>query len=132
MGMYTEFHFNAKLIKDVDKNVLDILRYMLHEIEEAPDLPNHSLFSTKRWRLMLKCDSYYFSADTHSTLKKDDISGSYFLCVRCNLKNYDGEIEKFVDWIMPNLNEADGSFLGFSRSEETEQPTLIFMKEQKH
>ena len=72
-------------------------------------------------------DSYYFDADTHSTLRFDDISDSYRLCIRCNLKNYSDEIQKFIDWIIPFLDKYEGEFLGFYRYEETEVPTLVYM-----
>ena len=75
---------------------------------------------------MLRMDSYYFSADTNSTLRFDDISNAYYLCIRTNLKNYDNEITEFIDWIKPYLNKLDGDFLGFSRYEETEIPNLIY------
>jgi len=74
---------------------------------------------------MLNCGSYYFDADTISTIRKDDITQQWTLCIRCNLKNYDDEIEKFLDWIHPYLDKQEGDFLGFYRYEETEQPTLI-------
>ena len=78
---------------------------------------------------MLNSDSYYFAADTHSTLRYDNIGQCYYLCIRCNLKNYSNEIEKFVDWVMPYIRAYEEDFLGFSRYENTEQPTLIYMKE---
>lgn len=81
---------------------------------------------------MLCMDSYYFDADTISTLRFDDIGNSFYLCIRTNLKNYDSEIEHFIDWIMPYLDKYEtGQFLGFYRYEEDEQPTLIFYKEEK-
>ena len=122
MGMYTEFHFNAEVQDDND--VLAVLRYMIDGDSEPLPLPDHPLFDTDRWRVMLRMDSYYFDADTHSTLRADCQGGQY-LCIRCNLKNYDGEIEKFIDWITPHLKKHEGDFLGFYRYEETEQPTLI-------
>ena len=128
MGMYTELHFNSELKQDTPESVIKILEFMLGNGEEPAELPNHELFDTTRWRGMLKGDSYYFDADTHSTLRFDDISKSYYLCVRCNVKNYDDEIEKFIDWVMPNLDKYDGDFLGFSRYEETEEPTLIYYR----
>jgi len=126
MGMYTEFHFNSRLKRNVDKDIINILRYMLGEVSHIDVVPDHELFSTDRWKVMLISDSYYFDADTHSTLRFDDISETWYLCVRCNLKNYDSEIEKFVDWITPYLRQTTGSFLGFSRYEEFEQPSLIY------
>jgi hypothetical protein len=91
--------------------------------------PNHPLFDTDRWRWMLLCDSYYFSADTISTLRKENLGRDYYyLCIRCNLKNYDNEIKKFVDWIDPYINKQSGDFLGFSRYEESEDPNIIKKK----
>lgn len=132
MGMYTELHFNSELKNNVPASVLNILSYMVGVHEDEPDqLPNHKLFTDQRWRFMLQCDSYYFDADTISTLRYDDIGNSWYLCIRTNLKNYDDEIEDFIDWIMPYLNKYDGEFLGFYRYEEDEEPTLIYYKEQK-
>lgn len=131
MGMYTELHFNSELKRDVPGDVIDILKYMLGELDECPELPENKLFNTSRWDYMLRCDSYYFDADTHSTLRFDDISDSYYLCIRSNVKNYEGEIEAFVDWVMPYLDKYDGQFLGFSRYEEYEIPHLIYYNEQK-
>lgn len=128
MGMYTEFHFNSELKSNCPTQVIDILRYMLGDKEESPALPDHPIFKTDRWRHMLRTDSYYFDADTHSTLRYDDIAEAHFLCIRCNLKNYNGEIEKFVDWIDPYLDKMAGEFLGFSRYEETETPTLLYKR----
>lgn len=130
MGMYTELHFNCRLKRNVPPNVIEILEYMLHKRNDKPALPDHDLFSTGRWEHMLLSDSAYFYADTHSTLRVDEgFNERHVLCIRCNLKNYEGEIEKFVDWIMPYLSTTPDNFLGFSRYEETEQPTLLFATE---
>lgn len=131
MGMYTELHYNVELSKDVPEDVINILKFMVGDSEDEPStLPNHPLFGDTRWRFMLRCDSYYFNADTHSTLRLDGISHSYYLCIRCNLKNYNDEIELFIDWIDPYLDEciAKGEFLGFYRYEEDNEPTLIYRK----
>lgn len=129
MGMYTELHYNVELKKDVPKKVIDILNFMVGDTEDEPKgLPAHELFKTERWRFMLRMDSYYFDADTHSTLRLDKTSDNYYLCIRTNLKNYDSEIEKFIDWIEPYLSEyiAEGDFLGFYRYEEDNEPTHIY------
>jgi hypothetical protein len=125
--MYTEFNFSVELTEDVSLDVVDILKFMLGEVETEPTLPEHPLFSTDKWRIMLRKDCYSFIVDRHSTLYFDDMTQSYFLCVRCNLENCDNEIEKFVSWIMPYLDERPGDLLGFSWYEGTEQPTLLFM-----
>lgn len=130
MGMYTEFHFNAELRRDTPPEVLSVLRYMIGKGEKPEVLPGHRLF-TLAWPVVLSGDSYYFDADTHSTLRYDKLAEAHFLCIRSNLKNYGGEIAAFVDWITPYIAKAPGEFLGFSRYEETEQPNLIHMPEPK-
>ena len=136
MGMYTEFHFNALLKPDVPKKVIDVLKCMVgdpscpHERTEGidtRDLPDHALFGETRWRWMLTGNSYYFDMVPSSILKWDSISNAYYLSTRSNFKNYDNEISLFIDWIKPYLDKDDGEFLGFSRYETTETPTLIYM-----
>lgn len=128
MGMYTEIHFNSELKPNLPQNVVDVLQYMIDQNKNEPALPDHEFFKCERWTILFTCDSYYFDADTYSTLRFDDISNAYYLCVRANLKNYDNEIQKFIDWIMPYLAKYEGEFLGFYRYEESEQPTLIYAK----
>ena len=128
MGMYTELHFNVELKRNVPQDIIQLLEYMVNGGDEwKHSLPDHELFKSDRWNYMLRCDSYYFSADTHSTIRLDSIAKSYFLCIRCNLKNYEDEIESFIDWVMPYIDAYPGDFLGFSRYEETEIPCLIHM-----
>ena len=128
MGMYTEIHFNSELKSDTPEDVINILKYMVGDLENEPESKqDHELFGDTRWKFMLRCDSYYFDADTHSTLRFDDISNRYYLCVRSNLKNYGNEIENFVEWVKAYLDKTKGEFLGFSRYEETEEPVLIYM-----
>lgn len=129
MGMYTELHFNSELNKDTPPEVIEVLQYMMGQMAVQPaPLPAADLFTTERWTFMLRCDSYYFDADTHSTLRFDDISKQFYLCVRCNVKNYDDEIKHFIAWVMPYLDKQPGDFLGFYRYEENETPTLIHAK----
>lgn len=126
MGMYTEFHFNAEL-NDKSGEILPALRYMLGERDgDEPVFPDHPLFQTERWQFMLRSDSYYFDAKPASAIHRDHTGQPRYLCLRCNLKNYSGEIEHFVSWITPYLDKRDGDFLGFQRYEETEIPTLLY------
>jgi hypothetical protein len=123
MGMYTELHYNVELLYSTPNTVITVLNYMLGEEDRQPVLPDHPLFATERWKVMLTMDSAYFAADTHSTLRAG--YAYWILCVRCNLKNYHEEIEKFIDWLDQYVDAASGDFLGFYRCEETEIPALI-------
>lgn len=125
MGMYTELNIGVAFKKDTPNNVINILKYMLSEDETVQyELPDHPLFRTARWSIMLVCDSYYFDGQTDSSLRYDDISEQYYLNVRCNLKDYDDEIKKFMDFIQPYLDTR--GFLGYTRYEEDDDPTLIY------
>lgn len=131
MGMYTELHFNARLMDDTPEPIMELLRRMVEgDGEQAEARPDHPLFKTRRWTCMLNCNSAYFDAETDSRIAVEFEAETYerrLICVRTNLKNYDSEIEKFIDWITPYLAKDPGDFLGFYRYEEDEQPTLIFM-----
>ena len=125
--MYTDLVLGMK-IEDNDK-IIQTLRYMLGETEYQP-VDDHELFRTDRWDYMLKCDSYYFDGQTDSKLYMDDLyedNPKFYLNVRCNLKNYDNEINKFLDWLNPYIKTF--GFLGYLRYEENEDPTLIYKTE---
>lgn len=123
MGMYTELNIGVSLMSDTPDNVIDILRYMLSDGDKV-ETPDHPLFSTQRWHFMLVSGSYYFDGRTDSSMEHDSVDHEYKLNVRCNLKNYDNEIDLFLDFIQPYL-ETEG-FLGYKRYEEDDNPTLIY------
>ena len=126
MGDYTELVMGVK-IKDNPK-VLNILRYMLKtdhdKSKEQVEVFDHDFFKTYAWEWMFMSDSYYFDGDTHYTLRHDDISDGNYLTIRCNLKNYDCQIEEFLNWLCPYI-ETEG-FLGYKRFEYDEDPTLLY------
>lgn len=130
MGMYTELNIGVQIVND--EKAIKKLNYMLNESDEDIQI-EHPLFDDKtRWRYMLKCDSYYFDSQTDSKLYRDDLyedDPMYFLNVRCNLKNYNDEIELFLDWLCPYIMTE--SFLGYMRYEEAESPTLIYKENGK-
>ena len=127
MGMYTDFCFDAELKKDTPADVIELLKKW-QDRDWQPTVPPHPFFSLGRWRCIGADMSYYFDGPGYFNCVFDEIADTHYLQVRGNLKNYEGEIESFVDWIKPYLNKMPGEFLGFSRYEETDQPTLIFME----
>ena len=62
--------------------------------------------------------------NSQKTFAYDDNGDSWCLTSISNLKNYEGEIAKFLMWLAPYI-ETDG-FLGFTRYEEYDTPTLIY------
>lgn len=130
MGMYTELNIGVQIVNN--EKAIKKLNYMLNESDKDIQI-EHPLFDNeRRWRYMLKCDSYYFDSQADSKLYRDDLyedDPMYFLNVRCNLKNYDDEIELFLDWLCPYI--ITEGFLGYMRCEEDESPTLIYKENGK-
>jgi hypothetical protein len=129
MGMYTEVYIACEIRKDTPPIDLEVLRYMFGDRPDAPEeLPNHPLFGTSRWKSFFYGDSYYFPGPPARAWKWDNIGNNYEAVGRCNIKNYEREIEKLFDWIMPFIMDpGPGEFLGFHRYEEDDRPTLMFM-----
>lgn len=122
MGMYTELNIALQFEKDTPKEIIDTLRYMLEKGTEIPR-SNHPLFNTESWRVMLVKDISYFPGDSFHSLSYSARLG-YDLTVRSSLKNYDKEIELFLDFINPYI-KTEG-FIGYMMGEECDRPTLIY------
>ena len=118
--------------KSVDDNVINIIKYMLGmddvELEDL-EIPSHSLFTTGRWHYMLRSSSYYHIPYTVKLLEYDNISENYYLVVRSDFKNYQGEIGKFFDWITPYVEkDGDKTFIWYSLYEEDDEPKLYYVE----
>ncbi|MGG3397624.1 hypothetical protein ABER78_12085 [Bacillus velezensis] len=130
MGMYTELVCAFELIKETPSCIVEILEFMTGQRDEQPnELPEHKLFlEGNRWRFMLQSDSYYFDGKTHSEIVRDTLVDGYYATIRCNLKNYNNEIENFIDWISPFIYKTDENyFIGYKRYEEDKEPKLVFV-----
>ena len=131
MGMYTEFVFGAELKKDVPEEVINILKSLFLQVELNVTLPDHNFFKCGRWSLISSMCSYYFGYPRPlSNLYFDDISKTYRLAIRSSIKNYNNEIENFINWINPYIESGSGvnDFLGYSIYEEDEKPELYFKR----
>lgn len=127
MGHYTEIIFAAQ-IKD-DKNVIDAIRYINGDGILPPEI-THPFFQCPR-RHMLTCGfSYYFPRSTYYSLKYDDISHDWSLSFRSNLKNYDDEIELFLDFIKPYIEQGAGEPEFYAIvTDEQGKPVVYYMEE---
>jgi len=124
MGMYTELFLQVELKEDTPDSVLDTLNYMLGEnIGYTPTRP----FGAERWDFMLRCASFYHYPFAHSVLdgKPYPSHKGHFLFVRCDFKNYTGELSGFLEWIAPHVHEDSHNYQGHWRYEEDEEPTRI-------
>lgn len=125
MGMYTRLYLTCNLDKadDTDMAILARMADGTANQDMIPSSKQHKLFETESWSFMLRCNSAYFDHVANSRVVNNEFDGK-ILVADCNLKNYSGEIEAFLDWVKP-LSTTRG-FVGFYQYEEAEEPTLIY------
>lgn len=127
MGEYTQIHFASRLVNSIPKDVIDILLYMSGKTDDRPSvIPDHHLFdASDRWESILISDSYYFDYKSHCSFEFDKLAKAWFLSFTSNIKNYNDEIQLFLNWITPYVDKFHGEFLGYYRDAQDEFPTII-------
>ena len=130
MGDYTQLHLNVNLRRNTPDYVINAIKYMLddsHKVKEDIRFSNHPLFETDRWKWMLLGDCYYFQGSTASKLSEPEHDWEdYYLTVNSNFKNYCNEIDLFLDFISPYIDQE--GFLGYQRYNGVDDPTLIYYR----
>lgn len=128
MGMYTQLVFTCELKEDTPEYILDTIEKLVNN-EEITDAPAHEFFSCSRYEMLCNGDSAYFGGATVSKFNRKYRE----LTIVSNLKNYDGEIQKFISWILPYVDYGAGGrdLLGYVIYEESDMPTLIYMDKLK-
>lgn len=116
MGMYTE------LVMGFRTQNPELIRFITELIE-----PN-KIYNDRR-DFMLKSSSYYFPCSSPCSHIIEDNLGYHNVSIRCSLKNYEGEIEWFIEKVKSMLEEQNGELLGYYRYEENKEPTLIYENE---
>lgn len=111
MGYYTKFHLEGELNELGNREAAHIIQKLLDSPSDSDGWPDHQFFSLDR-RHMLRSSSYYHLPFSTSFLREAGEGGLYFL-FNCDLKNYEDEIELFLSWLAPYVDEA----VGFSRGE---------------
>ena len=138
MGMYTELFLSCRVKND--PVAVQVLKYMsdIEASENAPGfaLPHHPFFTTARWSWMFHSVSFYFVPKSICIFEQDDIEvhteGNWTLIVRCDLKNYNDEIECLVQWLDQYIDGYDGEMIGYSRYEEDREPTILYKSGDYH
>lgn len=112
---YTEFVLGITLKKNTPGIIIDILKCMsgAHIAIAIHNswLTHHPLFNASGWKEMFRVRGGFIWIDR-------DIS------IRCKLNNYDSEIELFLNWIEPYVENR--GFCGTIRHEDWENPKLIY------
>ena len=123
MGMYTELIFGANLSKDTPNEVIEALKYMIGDTEEKP---NNFPFTDGLFREA----SYCFGVSSPvSKMMYDDIGDNWILSTRSSIKNYDGRIEAFLEWIKPHIDGGSGTrdMYAIVTYEEAEVPEIHYL-----
>lgn len=125
--MYTEY--TIKFTVDRDFEHLPILMHMAggkwnndKPVDPPPNLPNHPFFFCERWSSLFMMST---GIDLHDGYKVIYTNLTITFEVQSHIKDYDNEITKFHDWIMPYTLEEPGSYMGEYQYEEDTYPTMV-------
>lgn len=120
MGMYTELYFRAGLKEDTPNCVISVLKDMCKG--KAITAP----FGEGRCRYLFNISSHYHFPFAVAKMKYLDYVGRWYLFVRSDIKNYEGEIEAFLSWVKPYLDCEEGDYVGHIFYEEWTKPRNLF------
>jgi hypothetical protein len=134
MGMYTEIKVECDVRADDD--ALTALQIMFGDADERTvDLKalafnlHHRLFLCDRWTCIGRMSSAYFDTSREAVSSLEPVGdGVWRIRSISNLKNYDGEIGHFFDWLRPMVVGEPGQVIGHSWYEEAqydEEPTPV-------
>lgn len=124
MGMYTELDLKVEL--KLDDEALDAINKLIKGESDLIDI-QHPFFKCPRAPIIFHGGSYYFDRKPFVSFTYDDITKSHFLSTCFNLKNYNEEIEKFLDWLRPYIKTY--GYIGTYWYEEYDYPRNIFYED---
>lgn len=128
MGMYTEL--DLKIAIEDNPIVVNILKDMATDGSlSIKGRLDHPFFKTDRCDAVGWGGSYYFDGQPHIQFRYDKIAKCWFLTTCFNLKNYDQEIEKFLDWLCPYI--LTEGYIGTYWYEEAPEPMNIYKVDEK-
>jgi len=128
MGMYTELIFGAGLKKETPQSVIDALKYMLGDTEDKPkDFP----LPDGRCEWLFQSTSYFGMTVPANKFVFDKDFDSWCLSTRSSIKNYEGEIEEFLDWIKPYICSGSGNrnMYALTIYEDSATPSIYYLNE---
>lgn len=128
MGMYTELIFGATLKENTPTYVTRALDNIINDKTNV-DLPDEVKQFSDEYSLskLIWCSSYYFGAHSNKpSCVFDKIANRWSISFRANCKNYQNEIEKFIEFITPYVEYGSGptNIFAIVQYEEDDYPTL--------
>lgn len=126
--MYTELIFGATLKEKTPTYITQALDSVINDrtnvnlSDEVKQFSDEYSLSKLIW-----CSSYYFGAHVNKpSCDFDKIAGRWCVSFRANCKNYQNEIEKFIEFITPYVEYGSGptNIFAIVQYEEDDYPTL--------
>ncbi len=141
MGHYTELYCNIKLRRDTPKVVIDLLERVVCKGDLGTDKClfdtsdvfkpeiDHKFFKCDRWYMLLLSNNFdetkgssFFFSNPHRG------NGYRVLSLNTEFKNYENEIECFIDWITPYVaGHKKKQYLGWWKSESMNNRINIYI-----
>ena len=123
MGMYTELVLKCTVSSEAPIKVREVLHFLFGAGSDPVTLPDHEFFECPRWKCIGNMSSFYHHPSQVNSLLEQ--CGDIHIFSRSDLKSYDGEIYKFIEWLKPYASCTEGECLGWTWYEEEVTPTLI-------
>ena len=120
MGMYTDFALKFSIDKShADyEHILSILAHIAGIDNRTPAaMPDHPFFRASRWDMMARSG--------RSFIDNRDYLNSVDIMLIGDFKNYEGEIDLFIDWISPYIYDC---LTGYSHYEGSEHSIPYFVE----
>lgn len=128
MGMYTELIFGATLKEKTPAYITQAFDCVINNNADIKLSGETEQFIDEySLRKLIYCSSYYFGArDNKPSCVFDKTANSWCISFRANCKNYQGEIEKFIEFIKPHIEYGSGptNIFAIVQYEEDDYPTL--------
>ena len=132
--MYTKLRLEVSLREDTPESAIELLHIMckhnddLHELDqllnENIEHRVHPLFGTWRGLWQFRCDGGFGDWETPYFVREED--RTYTLRVSFSVKNYEKNIQLFLDWVSPFVRKyREGEQLGVYQYEEDREESVV-------
>ena len=133
--MYTEMIFGCKLSKSTPKECINALNYSINgAMEDWDNLSEEDRQFHDDYDLgyLFHGSSYYFGVNLPvNRFWRDNIDNCWHISVRSNIKNYEGQIENFLDYIADYVEQGSGygsHVYAYVQYEEDALPTIYSLE----